>query len=244
MNFNLVWIITVFLLIFFTLQGWKKGILGIVFGCVSWILIFVFVAFSHPYIEDFLRDNTKVYDIIYEETQEQLEKKSQKDKVDNKKTPTLEKWWDSVTKGLPAQTIRKIEDDLTPDFLSTQTDNVSVVQDTQQELQEILAVKIADFILQGVAVFIALIIGSLAAGLIEGIVKAVGKVPVIHGVNGALGLVAGMVEGLLIIWMLLYLVACISGTALGQNITADIEESSFLTYLYHHNLLMIMISSL
>lgn len=244
MDFNLIWIITVFLLIFFTLQGWRKGILGVVFGFVSWILILVFVAFSHPYIEDFLRDNTKVYDIIYEETQEQLEKKSQKDKADNKQSSTLDKWWDSLTNGLPAQTIKKIETDLTPDFLSEQTETIKQVQDAQQELQDKLTIKIADFILQGVAVFIAFVIGGLMAGLIEGVVKAVGKMPVIHGVNGALGLVAGLVEGLLIVWLLMYLVACISGTVLGQNVTADIEKSRFLIYLYDHNLLMIIISSL
>ena len=41
---NIVLIVMLFILFFLTLQGWRKGILGIVYGLVSWIFIFIFVS--------------------------------------------------------------------------------------------------------------------------------------------------------------------------------------------------------
>ena len=55
---NIVLIVMLFILFFLTLQGWRKGILGIVYGLVSWIFIFIFVSVANPYILGYLKTET------------------------------------------------------------------------------------------------------------------------------------------------------------------------------------------
>lgn len=240
MGLNLALIITLFILFFSILQGWRKGILGIVFGLVSWIFVIAFVVFAHPYIENYLRDNTKTYDTIYEKTQEHLEKRIN----ENQAAQGIEQWWDSLTQGLPRQTIDNMKTDLKIDFGDKEYLDADLLESKKQQMVDELAVKISDFILQGISVLIAFLIAQILVGIVGGIVKAVGRIPVINGINGFFGLIAGAVEGFLVIWVLMYLVACASGTTIGQGIAMDIADSKFLTYLYDHNLLMSIISTL
>lgn len=240
MELNLALIITLFILFFSILQGWRKGILGIVFGLVSWIFVIAFVVFAHPYIENYLRDNTKTYDTIYEKTQEHLEKRIN----ENQAAQGIEQWWDSLTQGLPRQTIDNMKTDLKIDFGDKEYLDADLLESKKQQMVDELAVKISDFILQGISVLIAFLIAQILVGIVGGIVKAVGRIPVINSINGFFGLIAGAVEGFLVIWVLMYLVACVSGTTIGQGIAMDIADSKFLTYLYDHNLLMSIISTL
>ena len=57
---NTVLIVMLFILFFLTLQGWRKGILGIVYGLVSWIFIFIFVSVANPYILGYLKTETNI----------------------------------------------------------------------------------------------------------------------------------------------------------------------------------------
>lgn len=230
---NVVFIVTLFILFFSILQGWRKGILGLVFGFVSWIFVLVFIAFSHTYIEDYLRSNTKVYDKVYEKTADHLERKA----LEEGEQHSLEEWWDTLTDGMP----RNISDSLLVDVKTEVSNNVA---DAKMQILEQVAVRITDFILQGIAVLIAFVLAEIIVSIVGGIVKSVGKVPVIKEVNSFLGIIAGAVEGVLVIWILMYIVACICGTALGERIISDIDASTFLSYLYHHNLIMVFVSTI
>ena len=230
---NVVFIVALFILFFSILQGWRKGILGIVFGFLSWIFIFVFIAFSHNYIEEYLRSNTKVYDKVYEKTVEHIQKKAQ----NGVRPDSLDGWWDDLTDGMP----KNISDGILIDVEKNLSENV---EDAKVAMQEQLAVRIADFILQSIAVLIAFILASIIATLVGGVVKSVGKVPVIKEINSLLGIIAGAVEGMLIIWILMYVVVIICGTSLGDRIISDINASAFLSYLYHHNLVMAFIATI
>lgn len=240
MELNMALIVTLFILFFSILQGWRKGILGIVFGLVSWVFVIAFVVFAHPYIETYLRDNTKAYDTIYEKTSEHLEKRVNETSA----SQGIENWWDSLTQGLPKQTINNIKTDLKLDFGDKEFLDTGLIDTKKQQVMDDLAVKISDFIIQGISVLIAFVIARILVGIVGGIVKAVGRIPVVNGVNGFFGMIAGAVEGFLVIWLLMYLVACASGTTVGQGIAMDISNSRFLSYLYNHNLLMSIISTL
>ena len=130
MELNLALIITLFILFFSILQGWRKGILGIVFGLVSWIFVIAFVVFAHPYIENYLRDNTKTYDTIYEKTQEHLEKRIN----ENQAAQGIEQWWDSLTQGLPRQTIDNMKTDLKIDFGDKEYLDADLLESKKQQM--------------------------------------------------------------------------------------------------------------
>ena len=66
-----------FILFFLTLQGWRKGILGIVYGLVSWIFIFIFVSVANPYILGYLKTETNIYDKVYEQAEKFVTNKAE-----------------------------------------------------------------------------------------------------------------------------------------------------------------------
>ena len=128
--------------------------------------------------------------------------------------------------------------------LNMKTEVSDNIQDAKTQIREQVAIRIAEFILQGIAVLVAFILAEIIVAIVGGIVKSVGRVPVVKEVNSFLGIVAGAVEGLLVIWILMYVVACVCSTALGERIISDIDASAFLSYLYDHNLIMVFVSTI
>ena len=237
---NIFFIVALFILFFSILQGWRKGILGLVIGFVSWIFIFVFVAFTHPYVEDYIRDNTKVYDKVYEKTEQYIQQKE-----DNiAQESGLEEWWAYLTEGMPQNILEKLQTKMMFQTPSDDALELTTPDQTKQKIKDDLVRQVADFVIQGIAVIVTFVIAEIFVVIVTGLVKSIGKLPVIRGVNNFLGIIAGAVEGFIIIWIVMYIVAFTCSTTIGQGILADINASRFLTYLYNHNLVVAFIATL
>lgn len=65
----------------------------------------------------------------------------------------------------------------------------------------------------------------------------VARLPIISGINKIAGALLGAAEGLFLLWLLCLLVMVFSGTQMGMYLVAQIESSTWLSYLYSHNLL-------
>lgn len=236
---NTFLIITLFILFFSILQGWRKGILGLIVGFVSWIFVFLFVAFAHPYVETFLRDNTHIYDKVYEKTGEYIQKK-----VDSVEQNTgIAEWWDAVTRDIPKIAIKDLRAKVAFQIPENVADGAAT-DEMMEKFKEDLVLQISDFALQGIAVLMSFVIAEIFVAIARGLVESMGKLPVIREVNNFLGIIAGAVEGFIVIWILMYMTACACGTTIGQMFLANINASAFLTYLYQHNLIFAIISTL
>lgn len=96
----------------------------------------------------------------------------------------------------------------------------------------------ANLILNVAAYIVTLLI---AWGLIRLVIGAVGifsRLPVIRTVNHALGLGAGILQGLLIVWMLMMILSFFAATPAGQSLMVQVYDNSFLELLYNTNPLM------
>lgn len=72
----------------------------------------------------------------------------------------------------------------------------------------------------------------------------VARLPVIYGVNKLAGAALGAAEGLVFLWLFCLLVTAFSAAEWGAELGRLIEESSWLSYLYDHNLLVTLAASL
>lgn len=262
---NLVLIIMLFILFFLTLQGWRKGILGIVYGLVSWIFIFVFVTIANPYVLDYLKTQTHLYDKVYQQAEQFVEKKAESLPQDT----GLTEWYQSMMQGIPdnmmgdmTDAIQKMQDTTSENeqmnqilqSLKTQSDltvdqfggatGILQLSDGTRTLQQMLCHQIADFMMQGIATIVSLIIAQIIVLVVGFFVKGARRAPGIGHINGLLGLVAGVAEGFLVIWIIMYVAACVSTTTFGQGVILGVEQSTFLTYLYQHNLFMAFVSTM
>lgn len=67
--------------------------------------------------------------------------------------------------------------------------------------------------------------------------KLVSKLPVINFVNKLLGVVFGVFEVVLMLWMVYTLIMMLDMGAIGQILLSYTEESEILTFIYRHNFL-------
>jgi len=98
-----------------------------------------------------------------------------------------------------------------------------------------------------VVVILVFILGSL---MFRAIIKALNiltKIPLVKGANKILGIIFGAIEGLIIVWFILYFVSVFKTTGFGITGLEAVSKNEILLYLYKYNLVeqyMVMFTSL
>lgn len=90
-------------------------------------------------------------------------------------------------------------------------------------------------IVQAVVFFIALAILSQILRLIFGSVKLLTRLPVIHGINSFIGMVAGIAEGVLVVWAVFIVIAKYDIAGRSAQWLMMIENDAYLSILSQLN---------
>ena len=101
---------------------------------------------------------------------------------------------------------------------------------------------LADLILQVAAFLITL---ALVGILIQGIAFSLGiaaKLPILHGINKTAGLLLGLGEGILAVWIFFFILTVCISTETGMKMLLMIADSEILSWIYRHNLLFLFLS--
>lgn len=227
---NWLFIAVAAFLIGMTLYGHHKGFLRLVVSMAAMIITLVVVNITLPHVTDYVKNHTPLYDSIgsgiMENLQEYLEGAGQ----------------------MPAEERTMIENLPIPETLKR-----SLLENNNGEIYQALGVdSFADyirdyltniivnamcFVLTFLAVYILLTILVHAMNIIT-------KLPIIHGINKLAGAVLGLLEGLVFVWLLCLVLTAFSGREWAAPIFTQIENSSFLSFLYGHNLFTSLIMGL
>lgn len=79
--------------------------------------------------------------------------------------------------------------------------------------------------------------GVLALKWALGMLKLMTKLPLVHGLNKLMGAVAGLAEGFLVVWLLLYIIQINNGRLFGIDFMSMILKTPFLYFLFQNNLI-------
>lgn len=233
MNWLLIGVIIVIL--FGVIHGYHKGFLRIAYSLVAWVLMFVFVSWITPYINDFLMDNTKIYSTIEEKCEQQLRDKTQQQveaEVENTGNQANESSLSNLGVSLPDSVSEKLYE---------KTAGVAGELLDQSGIYQGVAQGMAEFILNGISFFLALALAVLISNIIERFLNLVSKIPILGGINRFLGVFAGLVYGMFIVWLAFYLIALCCSSEIGRLLYSYIQESSFLMLLYENNPIVTLI---
>ncbi len=226
---NWVLILVIAILAGYTLTGYAKGFLKIVYSLISWVVILVFVTVATPYIHDYLKNDTDIYNKVVAYCEEAIREKAEQEMQENgndMSALTENELFAAIAEKLPADLLENLKahaDELTGDLVE------------EYGLYDKTAVAMADLFLKGISTVIAMIAGAIVSALISAVLGFVGKLPLIGFANRILGLGAGAANGLLIVWLAFYLVAVLCTTQLGGEVITHINANEFLTYLYENN---------
>ena len=215
-------------------EGYHKGFVRIVFSLVAIAITLVFVSVATPHVTSYIEEHTTIDEQITARCLEHIEKKAQEQIDSGVQAQTNEAASQAKQSGLalPGALLDKIADS-----------GGDAVNDALEEsgTYNKMAAGLSHFIISGIAFFLSLIVIAIILHLVINALDLVAKLPIIKGVNHLLGLFAGLVKGLLIVWLLMYLVAICATSSFGLMVTDYINRSGFLSLLYEHNLIMMIL---
>lgn len=227
------WLLIVVLVILaaYTIRGYQKGLLRVLFSLFSLIITIAFVTWATPYISNVLKENTQIYQKIQIKCEEKVKERMQEKiaQESEEKETTLENYGITLPEHIEESLIGKIQKGA--DYTLEKSG-----------IYEEMAGEMADFITYGIAFFVALIICAILMHFLQDMLDIVSKIPILKGVNKTLGAAAGLLQGLIIIWLFFYLLTLFQNVGWGEMLLSMIQESRFLTVLYENNILLYIIT--
>jgi len=198
------------LIVFTMIQGFRHGFVYTFIHTVGWILAVVLGFVWYPYVIEFLKEKTPLYDSIHGKIAERV--------AENTGNAA-----DSAMSGIP-EVIRsmldKAVDSATTAITNTMSDNLTN-----------LIFNLLGFLV--VAIAIKLILMSLTF-----LFSKEKNSGIIGGVDGFFGLLAGALRGIILVYILLALMVPITSLTGSQFLIGQVDGSVLGSYLYENNLIL------
>lgn len=224
---NWLFIVVIIFFVSCVLRGYRKGFLRILYSLISIIVTIVFVTITAPYIADFIAQNTEIQATLEEKCLEHIRAAAEKN-MEEEAQENKEKL-DDAGVSLPEGIWEELIDSgmgITDDVLG------------QAGIYEMLATNMARFIVNGIAYFVALLVVTIVLFIIARMVNLVAKLPLVRNVNHFLGVLAGAIQGVILIWVFFYLIAICCTSSFGITMISYINQNGLLTWLYNNNLVL------
>ena len=148
-----------------------------------------------------------------------------------------------LTSGMDrSEQIKFIEDLPIPDFLKEQMETFNNSTGYQKlgatDFGSYVINYIANLVLNILAFLVTLLVSWIIIRLIFGALSVFTSLPIIGGVNRLLGLAAGFVQGVLIVWVLFLIISLFASTPAGKTLMDEISHTPILETIYNTNIFM------
>lgn len=224
-------ILLVVVAVFLVLNSWigmKRGLIKTIFSMFSFIVTILLAALISPIVSKTLQENenvtayfsNKVNDMLpFEEVASKTELEAKK----GKQTEFLKNL------PLPEEIIKSLEENNSVDYYITL--GVNTFEDYLCHYITNVIINAIAFIVTFLALFILLKALCISLDLVS-------RLPVLNQINHLLGLAAGFAYAMLIVWLGCILLTAFGSTELGSSLMKMVSESSFLSFIYNHNLFL------
>lgn len=220
---NILTLIILLVLAAFTLSGWNRGFVRGFASMFFFLASTVLVYYATPYISDFIKENTPIYQAVEENCKEML--KGSEGREDS---------------GLEQKNF--IEGLGLPEALEKQllggNDSGNSVDMAVDGVSDYLAEYMAGLILNILTFVITLAAVNLVLRMTVLTLDNLAKLPVLNSINKAFGMVLGAAQGLLVVWVAFLVITAFGNTDAGQKLLEMIHESPILDFLYNINIFL------
>jgi len=137
--------------------------------------------------------------------------------------------------------VKRVDDSPIPTSMKDYAKNymtMRTLEDPTLTKRQALGELLADLIITVVVAVALFIVSMILISLLGKLLDLVNKIPGFKQVNGILGAVFGLVQGVLIMDFAFIVLLLFSSTFAGQYLLGEIGKSSLLTWLYEHNILL------
>ena len=218
------WLLVVVAAVFagFMIWGYKKGFLRVAYSLVAWLICILLVSWASPHVSNWVVENTEVDQKVESRIEDLL-----RDKVESQDTEIQ----------LP---------DAIADLIIGDKEAVTGGMILDQWLEQndgyqVAAQKLTRLLINGVCFLVVLIIVKILLFIIEKVLGFIHELPLIGDADALLGVIAGAVKALILVWFVMALVAFFASTEKGAVVVNWISESTPVLWLYENNLILKLI---
>lgn len=211
-------IIIIAIMAFCILAGYRKGLIGVAFHLVSFIIAILVALLLHGPISNFIIQNTQIDDKIEDMI------------VKNIDPSRFEEGQTNLTKeeqNMPKIVVNYIQEAI--------QDNVN---NAKNNIEDVIAERIAITIINIATIIILFILVRIVLIVINKIGDMIAKLPIISQFNKTGGIIYGVIEGLFIIYVLLALCLIIAPFIQSTELLSYINTSYIGKMMYNNNILL------
>ena len=217
--------------------GFSKGFLRVIYSMLAWIAILVFVTWATPYVANVLTEKTNIDNRIETNLDEKLHELVIGDTNGQKE----DREPDTQNPGQGKKNYRDLQMKL-PDAVTNKLFDTIMIADQILEGSGAYDVgRATDLVMRVISFVLVLLIAVISFHLLSVVLKVVEKLPLIGGINRLLGLFAGLVKGILIIWLAFAIIAMAGTTDIGIALISYIYESPLLIWAYENNFVLTLL---
>lgn len=219
--------------------GFSKGFLRVIYSMLAWIAILVFVTWATPYVANVLTEKTNIDNRIETNLDEKLHELVIGDTNGQKE----DREPDTQNPGEGKKNYRDLQMKL-PDAVTNKLFDTNKIADQILEgsgAYDVVAGRATDLVMRVISFVLVLLIAVISFHLLSVVLKVVEKLPLIGGINRLLGLFAGLVKGILIIWLAFAIIAMAGTTDIGIALISYIYESPLLIWAYENNFVLTLL---
>lgn len=219
--------------------GFSRGFLRVIYSMLAWIAILVFVTWATPYVANVLTEKTNIDNRIESNLDEKLHELVIGDTNGQKEDCEP----DAQNPGQGKKNYRDLQMKL-PDAVTNKLFDTNKIADQILEgsgAYNVVAGRATDLVMRVISFVLVLLIAVISFHLLSVVLKVVEKLPLIGGINRLLGLFAGLVKGILIIWLAFAIIAMAGTTDIGIALISYIYESPLLIWVYENNFVLTLL---
>lgn len=201
--------------------GYRKGMLKIVLSMLSIVVTLAAVCIVTPILSNVVKNHTQVYEKLYDKVEEGLHadeifaEGSEQDIIDNI--------------GLP-KVIKE---------LLLENNNVEkYAQLGVTTFTGYIVSSVTDVIFNTIIFVVSFVVVFIVVKIVFSLINLISKLPVINQVNKLAGILAGLVEGVVVVWIFFAVVTMLGSTEFGRSVFEQVNANGFLAFLYNNNLIM------
>ena len=217
------------------LYGHYKGFIRLAVSATALAVTLIAVHVAMPHVTEWLKNDTSVYENM---------------QTNMKETMGLDDLLEQsgAAEGGKEEERMIIDELPIPDQfkqLLAENNNIEVYTQMKVELfQDYISGYLTDTIMKAI-VFLALFLGIyLVLRFVVIWLDLIAKLPILSGMNQIAGAVLGAVEALFFVWILCFVFTAFSGTEFGASALRMIDASSWLSWIYEHNILSSLVLGL
>lgn len=207
----------------FALHGYIKGMVRVVFSLVSIFLTIALVSWLSPYAAEFLQNHTPLYQAVREKAIEQVQVKSQKEMQEKTKE---QEPLNIAGMELPAEW---------QELLSGKATEAADDLLAESGVYERMGEYIAGMVVKAAACVLSFLVIVIVLRILVNLLDVAARLPILNSMNHLGGTLAGAVEGIVIVWILFFIITLCQGTEFGKQMMGDINSNLLLKTLYENN---------